>query len=285
MGIFRFNFRSEVLSLHTDVTITFPSEYLTFDGNVAPHGENLILHHKKWCFRPGMKFQTVYLLHGGGEDDTCMTRFSNLERYAGENQVMTVAAQVKDSFYMDTQYGYRYFTYMTEELPQVVRSLFASSPAREDNFVVGMAMGGNGALALGLRRPDLYAACVDLSGGIGCSVDTAAFMEQLKTLRFKRLQSTFGTPESIPGSEYDLGYFARYQRELGVEMPQFYIAVGADDFIRDTVRRDRDALISLGYQPYYEEAPGYGHDWDFWELYLRKVFHEWLPLKRAPIYP
>ena len=95
---------------------------------------------------------------------------------------MTVTPQVNDSFFLDTRYGIRYFTYLTEELPVLIRSLFASSGAREDNYVVGMAMGGNGALQLAMRRPDLYAACVDLSGGIGCTIDTDNLVSQLNSI-------------------------------------------------------------------------------------------------------
>ena len=43
----------------------------------------------------------------------------------------------------------------------------------------------------------------------------------------------------------------------------FYIAVGENDFIRDVVRKDRDALISSGIPIHYEEVKGYTHDWNF----------------------
>jgi len=34
-----------------------------------------------------------------------------------------------------------------------------------------------------------------------------------------------------------------------------------------------------------ELVPGYGHEWDFWDLTLRKALREWLPLRRSVIYP
>ena len=152
------------------------------------------------CYQPGMKLPTVYLMHGGGDDDTTFQRMSRVEFYAEQNNVMTVTPQVKDSFFLDTKYGIRYFTYITEELPVLIRSLFASSPEREDNFVVGMAMGGNGALEVSMRRPDLYAACVDLSGGIGCSIDTDNLVEQIKTIQsLPKLQGAFGNPVRYRG--------------------------------------------------------------------------------------
>ncbi len=146
-----------------------------------------------------MKFQTVYLLHGGGDDDTCVVRKSNIERYAEENCVMTVTAQANDSFFMDTQYGYKYFTFLTEELPKVIQTMFPSSPKREDNFVAGIAMGGNGSLALGLKKTGSVCGMRRSFRGIGCSVDTDAFIDEVRTLKMERLQSTFGNPDKLKG--------------------------------------------------------------------------------------
>jgi putative tributyrin esterase len=150
---------------------------------------------------------------------------------------------------------------------------------------VGMAMGGNAALALALRRPDLYCACVDLSGGIGCSVDTDFFIKGIKEIDFPRLRGAFGDPDKLRGSQYDIGHYARRNKEQNIPVPRFFIGVGKDDFIRDSVRVDWKALVKLGYDVTYEEAEGLGHDWEFWDMYMKKTFYEWLPLKRKAIYP
>jgi putative tributyrin esterase len=283
MAIMRFNFLSEALSLCVDVTITYPAGLFTYSADPSKK-EMGARQKKKIPYKNGMKLQTVYILHGGSDDDTLPLRYTNLERYAERNCVMTVSAQVKDSFYIDTAYGFKYFTFMTEELPVVVRSLFASSPERGNNFVIGFAMGGNGALALAMKRPDLYSAVVDLSGGIGCSLDTDYFFEQMEQLKLPRLQSAFGDLEKFRESEFDLGYYARKNIAQKIDMPKLFLAVGENDFIRDVVRKDRDVLRSLGYDFKYEEAPGYGHDWDFWDTYFEKALDDWLPLKRAPIF-
>ncbi len=280
MAMMRYNFFSEVLSLCVDVTITYPARRFTYAPDSKP--ENVIMESPKAALREGMKFQTVYMLHGGGDDDSLLYRYTNLERYAEDNCVMTVTAQAKDSFFIDTEYGFRYYTFLTEELPRVVQCLFASSPAREDNFVIGMAMGGNAALMLAMKRPDLYAGVVDLSGGIGCSVDTDYFVEELSTWKkIRRLPAAFG-PDDPRGGPWDLGALAQKNWDEKVPMPELSIAVGEDDFIRDVVRKDRDALQAIGYRFRYEEAPGLKHEWAFWDRYIQKALYEWLPLRRKP---
>ncbi|WP_141504686.1 alpha/beta hydrolase [Paenibacillus luteus] len=280
MGILRFNYRSEILSLTTNITICYPTGNLTSSlGYEDPHSE--IRRKKAYC--PGMKFQTVYLLHGGGEDDTVPYRYTQLEEYAERNMVMLVSPSVNDSLYANTKYGFKYFDYLTQELPLVVQSLFASAPGRSHTFAVGLAMGGNGALALGLMRPDLYEAVVDLSGGIGMTLDREGYKESLNW-EFPLVRNTLPGEDEYIGSEHDLRYHAERIRLEGKKAPTFFIGVGTEDFIRDRVYQDYAVLAELGFDTRYEEAPGLGHDYRFWNAYLDKALSSWLPLKRAPIY-
>lgn len=280
MGLLRFSYRSEILSLTTNVTVCYPTGSLT--TNLGFRDPLLDVHEKK-PYEPGMKFQTVYLLHGGGEDDTGPYRFSRLEQYAERNMVMLVTPSVNDSLYANTKYGFKYFDYVTQELPLVIQTLFASAAGRENNFVVGHAMGGNGALALGLIRPDLYASVVDLSGGIGLTLDREAYKESLEW-NFPRVRDTLLGKDEFIGSEHDLLWFAKRNRDEGRPCPSFFIGVGSKDFIRDRVYNDYTVLKQLGYDVHYEEAENMGHDYDMWDVYLAKALDDWLPLKREPIY-
>ncbi len=281
MAILRYNFRSEVLGLHTNITVCYPSGALT-TGLGFRHP--VFKEDDKPPYEPGMTFQTVYVLHGGGEDDTVPYRYTRLEQYAERNMVMLVSPSVNDSLYMNTTYGYKYFDYITQELPVVVQSLFASAPGRENTFAVGMAMGGNGALALGLMRPDLYQAVVDLSGGIGVTLDREEYIRSLHW-DFSKVRDTLRGEETFIGSEHDLRWFAERNIEEGVEVPQIFIGVGKEDFIYDRVYEDYAILKKLGYPVVYEEAEGMKHDFDMWDAYLNKALSTWLPLRRKPIYP
>lgn len=279
MGILRFSFRSEILSLNTNVTVCFPTSYLTTHMGFR---EPLLEENEKTPYVPGMKFQTVYLLHGGGEDDTVPYRYTRLEQYAERNMVMLVTPSVNDSLYANTKYGFKYFDYVTQELPLVVQSLFASAVGRENNFAVGLAMGGNGALAMGLIRPDLYAGIVDLSGGIGMTLDREAYKESLNW-RFSRVRDTLYGEEDFVGTEHDLLSYAENNMTEGKQVPPFFLGVGSKDFVRDRVYQDYAILKQLGYDVYYEEVKDMGHNYDMWDTYLAKALDSWLPLKRAPI--
>ena len=59
-------------------------------------------------------------------------------------------------------------------------------------------------------------------------------------------------------------------------LPNIYIACGTEDELLPHSRNFRDLLIKNGFPVTYEEGPG-GHEWDFWDTYIKKAL-DWLPL-------
>jgi putative tributyrin esterase len=57
-----------------------------------------------------------------------------------------VMPRVDRSFYLNEAHGNKYWTFLSEELPEVVRGSFRISTRREDTFVAGLSMGGYGAM-------------------------------------------------------------------------------------------------------------------------------------------
>lgn len=289
MGYMRFNYRSEAIGKYIDVSIVYPTDAYTAFGDAdrpAPrisHGPN-----QRPAYAPGMKFQTVYLIHGGSDDDTLPYRYTNVERYAQDNHVMLVTPDISNSFGADTEYGVDYCLFLTEELPRVIQALFASSAKREDNFIVGFAMGGNVALSCAIRAPERYHTCVDLSGGIGYTLVTDTLRQELAGDHFRQHfylhNATFGPAEALEGSRHDLDAIARKKKAEGVQLSQFILVAGSEEgFIRERLEGDAARLKELGYDVTYYLEEGYGHDMRLWDFWLQKLLNEVLPLKRAAV--
>ena len=47
-----------------------------------------------------------------------------------------------NSHYVDNPWGGNYYSYLTKELPEMLRSLLPLSAKRENNFITGLSMGG-----------------------------------------------------------------------------------------------------------------------------------------------
>jgi putative tributyrin esterase len=291
MGKLRFNYGSEVLGKYIDITIIFPTD--SYRCRPTPELENrahkLISHEKRDLYSPGMKFQTVYLIHGGGDDDTLTYRYTNAELFAQRNKVMLVTPNISNSFGANTRYGVPYMTFITEELPTVIQTLFASSEKRDDNFIMGYAMGGNVALAAAITRPDRYCVCMDISGGIGMTMDAGVLKNELNGDHFKEsfplYGATFGNAASVEGSEFDLAAVAKANRKKNKPDCKFILACGSKEFIRERVENDVRILKKLDFDVEYICAEGYDHDFKMWNDFIEIGLDRMLPLKRKAIYP
>ena len=85
MSIASFNFASQALKKQTEVTVCFPETY------------------SQRTDVPDRK--TLWLLHGLSDDNTCWTRFSSIERYAGEYGVNVIMPDGDRSMYCDNIYS------------------------------------------------------------------------------------------------------------------------------------------------------------------------------------
>lgn len=291
MGTLRFNFRSEVLGRYTDITIVLPTDKIRCNvtPELANRAHHLGLDQMDEFYTPGMKFQTVYLMHGGGDDDSLTYRYTNAELFAQRNRVMLVTPNIANSFGANTRYGVPYLTFITEELPTVVQTLFASLARREDNFIMGYAMGGNVALAAAITHPDRYCACMDISGGIGMTMDAGILKDELNGSHFKNnfplYGATFGDAESIVGSEFDLAAVARSNRARSLPDCKFIVVCGSKEFIRARVENDVRILMEMDFDVQYICAEGYDHDFKLWNDYIEIGLDRLLPLKRKAVYP
>ena len=291
MGILRYNYRSLAVGRYLDITIIYPTDHISFFAETDAEERIRFKppHMDYYPYKPGMTFQTLYLMHGGSEDDTGPGRFTNIERYCQEHALMVVIPDISLSFGLDTEYGLSYEIFLAEELPAVVQGLFASSPKREDNFLAGYAMGANIALGTAIRHPDLYSVCVDISGGIGMTLDTQTLVDELTgdhfPVRMPLYNASFGSAEDLPGSSKDLYAWAKYYKKAGVLLPKYYLICGSKEFIRRRIEKDYERLKELEYPAEYILAEGYDHDFTMWDHYLKYTVEELLPLKNAPIYP
>ena len=285
MGLVKFNFRSAALSLDTEVFITYPTDKFAYFPPDQPRHHIMPGAEPKKQMKPGMKFQTVYVPLAAATDPTHLFHYTNIEQYADDNMVMVVAARMCNSFGVDTCYGIEYSTYLTEELPVYIQTLFASSPRREDNFIAGFAAGGNTALYNAVKCPELYAACVDMSGGIGESFDLEKVRRIHEKGPFALIRNAYPPADEVEGSVYDMRYLTEKNKAEGKPLPELIFIRGAEEGrIGEFVEKDAEMAAELGYKTSYYNVPGGKHNDIFWNEQWKKIFDEYLPLKREPIF-
>ena len=115
---------------------------------------------------PEHGWPVLYLLHGLSDDHTAWLRYTAIERHARAAGLAVVMPAAGRSFYTDEAHGHRYWTWISEELPERVAEMFRLSQRPQDTYVAGLSMGGYGALKLGLTHPERYAGVASLSGAV-----------------------------------------------------------------------------------------------------------------------
>ncbi len=239
------NFNSRVLELNTSVNVFLPDQ-----------------------IKPGEKFKILYLLHGYMGDYTDWLRFSSLERYLWEHRLMVVMPSNNNSYYTDMDRGLDYFTYMTEELPQILHGYFPISEKREDHFIAGLSMGGFGALKIGLHKQDYFSKAASLSGAVD--------LEHIRTItegtpRHKLFIATFGD-QTTKNTENDLKHVILELKKKEKVIPELYIACGKDDFLFEDHVAFKAFLDKEKINHVSIENDG-THDWAYWDLQILSVLN------------
>ncbi len=257
MAFIQCSFHSDVLGKACSMNVLLPQKVTTQIGMASSGG------------RP--EYPVLYLLHGLSDDHSIWMRRTSIERYAANYPLAVVMPDGGRSFYTDMAQGPRYWTFLSEELPEIVAALFPVSRRREDTFAAGLSMGGYGALKLGLRRPDRFAAVAGMSSvaDIGAFLNRDMGEENGERLRY------FGRLDNIPADE-DLFLLAE-KAAAGLVRPKLFQCCGTEDVLYKDNLRLRDHLSKLDFDYVYHEAPGL-HCWEFWDFWIREIL-KWLPLE------
>jgi len=255
MALLRCDVFSDALGLSTSMTVILPQPTTTQIGMTGGAGAELP--------------PVLYLLHGLSDDDTIWVRRTSIERYVAPLGLAVVMPQVHRSFYTDEAYGLRYWTFVSQELPELVGRFFRVSQARADTFVAGLSMGGYGALKLALRQPARFAAAASLSGALDVATLARSTREEDPML-WRRICGE----RRLEGSEDDL--LALTARADPATLPALHVSCGTEDALIASNRAFVDACSAEGISVSSTFGPG-EHEWGYWDARIQDVL-AWLPL-------
>ena len=252
MALIQCDFYSEALQLSTSMTVILPQPVRS-------------------------RYPVLYLLHGLSDDHTTWLRRTSIERYVEPLGLAVVMPAVHRSFYADMAHGNRYWTFISRELPALVRGFFPVSRKHEDTFVAGLSMGGYGAFKLALSFPQRFAAAASLSGAL----DQAGPAPQpVDPAMRAEMENIYGDLDKLAGGPNDVMHLARQVAKSTGPKPRLHQCCGTEDFLYDQNLRFRDQARALGLDLTYEEGPG-EHEWGYWDRMIQQVL-AWLPLESRP---
>lgn len=218
----------------------------------------------------------LYLLHGMHGNHSVWARRTSIERYVSNMGLAVVMPSTDLGWYTDTNYGMAYWTFISEELPQICHELFPQlTTKREKTFAAGLSMGGYGALKLGLAKPETFAAVASLSGAVNLGVNTELLLHIREQTYWEGI---FGDLTKVKGSFNDPLYLLEKLIKEGKTPPDIFLCCGEQDDLIYPNKEMSQALTESGIKHQFITAPG-KHDWEFWDEWIQKVL-AWLPLEK-----
>lgn len=220
-------------------------------------------------------YPVLYLLHGGGDDQTGWVQFGEVKFIADKAIkdgistpmiiVMPDANTGKRGYSNDVKNEWRYEDFFFEEFMPYIESTYRIKKIKEYRAVAGLSMGGNGTLIYALHHPELFASACPLSAGAG-------------PVNIASLKRSLGADSSrVKKEQYDT-YFERYNIPSLIEkIPddkkkdvRWYIDCGDDDFLYEG-----NAMLHIYMRkkeiPHEYRVRDGAHNWTYWRESLPEV--------------
>ncbi len=213
------------------------------------------------------RFPVLYLVDGYSGNYTTWVTKSHIVQYAARyEEIIAMPEYGATSWYVNS-YAYpamRWEDYMIKDVIPYVDSHFRTIAARRGRAIAGDSMGGYGAMMLGLKYADMFAAVASLSGTLRCAEWNPAKMKN------PTLKAAFGPLDNQARAAEDP--FELIKKVAPALMPQIYFSIGAGD--SNLMLEDNRAFAHLLAQlkiPYqYREVPG-GHVWPVWKRQIQRI--------------
>lgn len=221
-------------------------------------------------------YPVLYLLHGGGDDQTGWVQFGEVLHIADKAIregkatpmiiVMPDANTGQRGYFNDITGKWRYEDFFFEELMPYVEKTYRIKGEKRYRAVAGLSMGGGGSFMYALHHPELFSSACPLSASTGPLTieDAKTWVERsgIKDYTQEALQtyyqrhSALALLESVPVED--------------VKKVRWYIDCGDDDFLYEG-----NSLVHIAMRkkeiPHEFRIRDGAHNWTYWRDALPEV--------------
>jgi len=226
--------------------------------------------------RGGEKLATVYLLHGGGGNYRDWSNYADLSIFA-DKSFLLVMPEGHSSYYTNsaTNATERYEDYIIQDLIADVESKFPVAIGRDRRAILGVSMGGFGAIKIALRHSEIFA----FAGGLSPALDVPSRPFSIRRIaQWEHHRSIFGWNGQ---AQHDNDPFVLAQSADDTQTPFLYLVCGEQEGLL-TANQSFAALLQRQKIPHeFHTVPG-GHDWAQWRKSAKDLFVNLLAHSGAP---
>jgi S-formylglutathione hydrolase FrmB len=214
------------------------------------------------------RYRVAYYLHGLGDNEQSLVNLGGWSIYdhlMGEKKIgefVVVAPAGFASFYVNSRDGkFRYEDFFLEEFLPAMEKKYRIGTTRSQRGIMGISMGGFGALHYGFKYPEKFAAV---------SASMPALIERLPRELAQGWQqhlmgAIFGDPPDMPFYEKNSAFhLARTAPLPALKRMTIYFDCGAQDrYAFNNGTEAMDKLLTRRGVPHEAHIYPGGHDWPF----------------------
>lgn len=221
-------------------------------------------------------YPVLYLLHGGGDDQTGWVQFGEVLHIADKAIlegaatamiiVMPDASQGHRGFFNDPKNEWRYEGFFFEEFMPFVEKTYRIKGEKRYRAVSGLSMGGGGTFMYALHHPELFSSACPLSASCGpLNFDE---MEQYK----RRYGAEDYSEEELKTwyEQHSVVELVNNSSAKELKSVKWFIDCGDDDFLYEG-----NSLVHIAMRkkeiPHEFRIRNGGHSWTYWRESLPVV--------------
>jgi S-formylglutathione hydrolase FrmB len=219
-------------------------------------------------------YPVIYLLHGfGGDNNSWLERckidvlIDSLADHNLTGECIYILPDADNSYYINNaDSSFKYEDYFINELIPHIDSTFRTKRCNKGRALMGLSMGGFGAVILAIKHPDMFTAVASLSGAIR---DSTIFVN-LPDNRYETFFSTVFGPSLKGGGRITDHWKSNSPYYLvdsitaqSMKQINWYIDCGMDDDLFPANERFHDLLVKNKIPHEFHMRPG-SHNWSYW---------------------
>lgn len=216
---------------------------------------------------PQKLLPVIYLLHGGDGGYRDWSNYSDVARYA-ESGFLLVMPEGESSYYTNAvgPPTDRYEDYIVHDLIADVESRFPAAPGRANRAIIGLSMGGFGAVTLGLKHPELFTFAGGLSPALDVTRRSFVFKRFHQSRHYAAIFGPAGSPTRQASDPFVLVRAADPEKA-----PYFFLTCGEQEGLLPANREFAALLAHQHFRYEFHTIPG-GHNWSQWDAWLPALF-------------
>lgn len=221
-------------------------------------------------------YPVLYLLHGGGDDQTGWVQFGEVLHIADRSFnegtatpmviVMPDASEGQRGYFNDVKGDWRYEDFFFEEFIPYVEKQYRIKGEKRYRAVAGLSMGGGGSFMYALHHPELFSSACPLSAYVGplsLEATRSRFEDRgIKGLTNDQIKTYYEHHSAV--------YLVENMPEDQRKDVRWFIDCGDDDFLYEG-----NSLVHIAMRkreiPHEFRIRQGGHSWTYWRESLPSV--------------